>query len=99
MSKLPKIFHNDLKNNISNNKEYVYASNNILDNSNFDVDSFITTLSKENGFIFNKPVIIKTKDNIFDTAIIRKTNNLIYTITDDIININDIVTIERKERV
>ena len=44
MSKLPKIFHNDLKNNISNNKEYVYVSNNILDNSNFDVDRFITSL-------------------------------------------------------
>lgn len=99
MSKLPKIFHNDLKNNISNNKEYVYASNNILDNSNFDVDRFITSLSKETGFIFNKPVIIKTKNNTFDTAIIRKNNNLIYTITDDVIDINDIVTIERKERV
>lgn len=99
MSKLPKIFHNDLKNNISNNKEYVYVSNNILDNSNFDVDRFITSLSKENGFIFNKPVIIKTKNNTFDTAIIRKNNNLIYTITDDVIDINDIVTIDRKERV
>ncbi|MBP3841676.1 MAG: hypothetical protein IK997_06140 [Bacilli bacterium] len=96
MSKLPRIFHNDISKNISNNKEYAYLSN----NTNFERKSnpleFINSLFREEGFIFNKPLIIKTRTGTFDTAIVKKENDYIYTLSDDIININDIISIERK---
>ncbi len=92
MNKLPKIFHNKINNDISNNREYVVA---VKNDEKRNID-FINSLFSEEGFIFNKPLIIKTNNYIFDTAIVKKDNNYIYTLTDDIIDINDIVSIERK---
>ena len=100
MSELPKIYRSKIEKNFSNNKDYVYAGN----TSNFkydmsvnsDIEKFIDDLFKEDGFIFNKPLIIKTKDKTYDTAIIRKSNDRLYTLTEDIIKISDIVSIQRK---
>ena len=58
--------------------------------------SCLHDLFKEDGFIFNKPLIIKTKDKTYDTAIIRKSTDRLYTLTEDIIKISDIVSIQRK---
>ena len=96
MSKLPKIFHNDIKNNISNNREYAYISNDVFQEKNSNPLEFINSLFNEDGFIFNKPLIIKTKNKILDTAIVKKDNNYIYTLSEDIIDISDIVSIEKK---
>ena len=63
---------------------------------NSDIEKFIDDLFKEDGFIFNKPLIIKTKDKTYDTAIIRKSTDRLYTLTEDIIKISDIVSIQRK---
>lgn len=96
MTKLPKIFHNDFTKNITNNKVYSYASNNTLKIDKQKIINFIDELYNEDGFIFNKPIIIKTNKKIYNTAIIKREDNYIYTLTDDIININDILSIERK---
>jgi hypothetical protein len=95
LNKLPKIFHNKINNNILNNKEYVFATEEVENGNNNSLE-FINSLFSEDGFIFNKPLIIKTSSHVFDTAIVKKDNNYIYTLTDDIININDIVSIQRK---
>ena len=98
MKKLPKIYHNDIRQNISNNKEYVYLSNDTYLNNNINTIEFIDSLFKEDGFIFNKPLIIKTKSKTLDTAIVKKDNNYIYTLSDDVIDISDIIFIERKNK-
>ena len=93
MSELPKIYRSKIEKNFSNNKDYVYAGN----TSNFKYDMSVNNdLFKEDGFIFNKPLIIKTKDKTYDTAIIRKSTDRLYTLTEDIIKISDIVSIQRK---
>ncbi|MBR4618480.1 MAG: hypothetical protein IKO49_04155 [Bacilli bacterium] len=98
MAKLPKIYHKDINKNISNNKEYTYIEKKTTHSlkTNETTEEIINSLFKENGFIFNKPIIIKTKDKIYDTAIIKKTASKVYTLTEDIINIKDIISIERK---
>ena len=100
MSELPKIYRSKIEKNFSNKKDYVYAghtSNFKYDMSvNSDIEKFIDDLFKEDGFIFNKPLIIKTKDKTYDTAIIRKSTDRLYTLTEDIIKISDIVSIQRK---
>lgn len=100
MAKLPKIYRKDINKNFSNNREYIYASKS--DNSSYDfkkkdnVMEMINSLFNETGFIFNKPILIRTKDKVYDTAIIKKDLTSIYTLTEDVIKIEDILSIERK---
>ena len=97
MKKLPKIYQNKINKKIGNNTNYSYAKKEIY---NFDdkqnIISIINSLFDEDGFVFNKQLIIKTKYKVYDTAIIKKDNNRIYTLTDDVIKIEDILSIERK---
>ena len=97
MKKLPKIYQNKINKKIGNNTNYSYVEKEIY---NFDdkqnINSIINSLFDEDGFIFNKQLIIKTKYKVYDTAIIKKDNNRIYTLTDDVIKIEDILSIERK---
>ena len=100
MAKLPKVYHNDINKKFSNNKDYTYAENGSIKKGNSqsksDILELINSLFNERGFIFNKPLLIKTKDKVYDTAIIKKEGSTIYTLTEDIINIDDIISIERK---
>ena len=97
MKKLPKIYQNKINKKIDNNTNYSYVEKEVY---NFDdkqnIISMINSLFDEDGFIFNKQLIIKTKYKVYDTAIIKKDNNRIYTLTDDVIKIEDILSIERK---
>lgn len=98
MKKLPSIYHNDINRNISNNQDVCYVGEevrNVSKSISTNIEEEIDNLFKEDGYIFNKPLLIKTSDGMYDTAIIKKTNNKIYTLTDDIIDINDIISIER----
>ena len=98
MKKLPSIYHNDINRNISNNQDVCYAKEEIRsinNNINTNIEEILDNLFKEDGYIFNKPLIITTKDKSYDTAIVKKTNNKIFTLTDDIIDISDIISIER----
>jgi hypothetical protein len=96
MKKLPGIYHEDIDKNISNNQNIYYISNEIESiNGDTNIEEFIDNLFKEDGYIFNKPLLIVTKDKKYDTAIVKKNNNKIYTLTDDIIDINDIISIKK----
>ncbi len=99
MKKLPSIYHKDINRNISNNQEVCYArekmDNNISNNINSNINDFIDALFREDGYIFNKPLIITTKNKNYNTAIVKKSNNKIFTLTDDIIDISDIISIKR----
>ena len=98
MKKLPGIYHKDINRNISNNQDVCYVKEeirSISNNINTNIEEILDNLFKEDGYIFNKPLIITTKDKSYDTAIVKKTNNKIFTLTDDIIDISDIISIER----
>lgn len=109
MTKKPKIFENQIDKKINNNKEVFDSTKEILEIINSDRKSInggiinnndisvldkITQLINTNGYIFNIGVLIKTKDNQYNTHIASVINNHIITLDNDIINIEDIIDIE-----
>ena len=98
MKKLPGIYHKDINRDISNNQEVCYVDEEIREvneSISTNIEEEIDKLFKEDGYVFNKPVLIKTKDKEYDTAIIKKDKARILTLSDDIINISDIISIKR----
>lgn len=93
MKELPKIYKQAIDKKISNNDTVYYCTSK---SGEYDALSLINSLFKEEGHIFNKALLIKTKDKTYDTAIIQKKGDFIYTLSDDVIKISDIVSIERK---
>lgn len=98
MKKLPKIYKQDIKKKINNNHSVYYSNTKDIKPEilTINVDEFLDVLFKEPGYIFNKALLIKTKDKTYDTAIVKKSDHYLYTLSDDKIKINDIVSIERK---
>ena len=95
MKRLPKIYKQDIKKRITNNDTVYYSKSINLKHEplTIDVAEFLDGLFKEPGYIFNKALIIKTKDKTYDTAIVKKSDNYIYTLSDDKIKVS---AIERK---
>ena len=54
-------------------------------------------LAKSGSYIFNKDVIIVTKDKKYETRIAGKLGDRIVTLDNDSININDIIKIYEKK--
>ncbi len=77
-----------------NNNEKVYYSylNDKLDINN-NPDEFIKNLDNNGSYIFSKNVIIKTKDNTYDTKIAGKIKNKIITIDSKVIPVEEIIDI------
>lgn len=98
MKKLPKIYKQDIKKRITNNNTVYYSKTTPLKKEplNINVEEFLDGLFKEPGYLFNKALIIKTKTKTYDTAIVKKSDNYIYTLSEDKIKISDINSIERK---
>ena len=91
MKTLPSLFKNDnirFKDNNKTNciiKESV--NNNVLDT--------IKEIFNSRVYPFDKNLIIKTKEKIIKTYLVSLLNNKVKTLNDEIINIEDIITIER----
>ena len=64
---------------------------------NEDVIDFMNKLAKSGSYIFNKDVIIVTKDKKYETRIAGKLGDRIVTLNNDSININDIIKIYEKK--
>ncbi len=64
--------------------------------TNFDINNVIDNIFNTTGYAFNIKVIIETKDKIYDTSLIAKRNGYILTLDNDRINIDDIISIKRK---
>ena len=108
MAKKPKVFENQIDKRINNNKEVFDSSKEeieIIDkkeekklnkniNDNRDVVDKITELLNTNGYVFNINVLIKTKDNEYNTHIASVINNHIITLDNDIINLDDVIDIK-----
>lgn len=101
--KKPEIFKPNIGNINNNKKSYCsfIDSRGEVDNfiNNEDGEEpidFINRLSKSGSYIFNKDVIIETKDKKYNTRIAGKLGNRIITLDNDSININDIIKIYEK---
>lgn len=100
MKKLPKIYQNTIDKKINNNRTTCYLKNDftttssIMDNSS--INAFIDDIFNTKGYAFNIPVIIKTSNNTYTTSLIAKRNGYILTFDNHKINIEDIISIQRK---
>ena len=100
MKKVPEIFVNKLKKNISNNKEvyYSYNDDNVYEEeiipNEYDLQQKINKLFKSNDFIYKKKFEIKTKDGIREYIIISKSYDYLLCIDVTKIYIKDIIDIK-----
>ena len=99
--KLPSISKFSINKTFNNNEDIYYSF--IGNKNNIDKDvtekeeiSSLADLFKKGEYVFNIPVVIKTKEDIFNTKIIGKLNNYIITSNSKKIQINDIVSIKTK---
>lgn len=104
MKKLPKIYQNTIDKKIKNNVTAYYSnsSNKIVQEksdimSREEVISFINQLFDDDKHVFNIPVIIKTHNHTYDTSLVTKNNSYILTFHQDRINIDEIISIRRKQ--
>ena len=81
-----EIFHNNKKSCRLENIEEIDINN---------VSKIIDELFNDSGYSYEKEVIIKTKDKSYQTCIITRRGDYIYTLEDDKIQIKDIISIER----
>lgn len=109
--KLPRIFKNDFKKEINNNRSvyYVKADNeeyafstrkeNVLENDSFmnnNIDEKLNAIFKPGRHSFNVDVEIITKEKSYHTKIAGKIRDTIITLDNDVIAVKDIVDIKVK---
>lgn len=103
MDKKPEIFKPEIGRIDNNKKAYYSFLEDRLDiktekyEENEDVIDFMNKLAKSGSYIFNKDVIIVTKDKKYETRIAGKLGDRIVTLNNDSININDIIKIYEKK--
>ena len=91
MKNLPKLYKNinDIR---DNNKKNCLVKENII---NHNKEDELNNIFNTNGFPFDKKVMIKTNEKTYKTYLVSKKENTVITINDEIIDIEDIVSIER----
>lgn len=100
MKKLPEIYKEVVKTN--NNKNVYYSrnesvstnikkENNKTSSINLENLNDIFKLGKNN---YTEKVRIKTKDRVYETRLIRRNNSKLLTIDNDIINENEVISLE-----
>ena len=92
MKKLPSIYQNEINKKIKNNKEVSY----IKENKEIIIDT-INAVFNGISYAYDIPLIIMTKDKTYDTSLVSKTNTIVTTLHNDIIPIDEIISIERKK--
>lgn len=98
MKKLPKIYKNEITKKINNNKEVCYLKNeqvsDMTHNSKKDIELTLDEIFNGIGYSYNIPVTIKTSTKTYETSLITKTKNNVVTLDNDIISIEDIISLE-----
>lgn len=110
MKKLPKIYQGDFSKKITNNKKYCFLENKQEkeqlispetneENISQEINATINKIFNGFGYSYTIPVIIKTKNKTYETFLISKTTDKIVTIENELININEIVSLQTKKNV
>lgn len=98
MKKLPKIYQNKIDKNIFNNKEKCYVeTNKHIGESADEMDISLDEVFSGLGYSYNIPLIIKTIEKEYKTSLIAKTKKNIVTIDNEVIPINEIISIKKKK--
>lgn len=104
MSKIPKIFKPDME-FVDNNKKAFYSYLEDCDDiesesftDGLSVDDFFNKVSNSGKYVFNKSVVIITKDKKYNTKIAGKFGNRVITLDGDTINADDIIKIYEKNK-
>lgn len=103
MDKKPEIFKPEIGKIDNNKKAYYSFLEDRLDiktdeyEENDDVITFMNKLARSGSYIFNKDVIIVTKDKKYETRIAGKLGDRIITLDNDSIKIDDIIKIYEKK--
>lgn len=103
MDKKPEIFKPEIGKIDNNKKAYYSFLEDRLDikideyEENDDVITFMNKLARSGSYIFNKDVIIVTKDKKYETRIAGKLGDRIITLDNDSIRIDDIIKIYEKK--
>ena len=92
MSKLPKIYHEDINKSIKNNKQVTYIRNNNIssNNENDSIEEVLNKVFNGVGYSFNIPLRIETYHKVYNTSLIGKTSNYLLTFDNDTIPISDV---------
>lgn len=93
-----EIFKPIIEHNLNNNKNayYSFIKKEDTRESNEDPIDTLDRLIKSNSYIFNKKVLIVTKDKEYLTKIAGKIGKRVITLDGDSINIDDIIRIDEK---
>lgn len=94
MKKLPEIYKNEINKNISNNKKYCYLKNEQEKEEN--INEKLEKIFNGMGYSYNIPVTIKTTSKEYNTSLVSKTKNNLITLDNDIIKIDEIISLELK---
>ena len=90
-----EIFKPSIDKNINNNEKVFYSSTEEYSlEKQESLDEFFNRISSSGSYIFSHKVIIKTKDNLYETKIAGRVGNSIITVDDNVIPINDVISIE-----
>lgn len=92
MKTLPNLFKNENMTYKDNNRKNCVVKENIRDNNVLEV---INNIFNSKGYPFDKKVIIKTKDKTYKTYLVTLYDDRVITLNDDVIKMDDIVSIER----
>ena len=93
MKVLPKLYKNE--NAIKdNNKRDCLVKEEKIDSIINNKEKELNNIFNNKGFPFDKKVLIKTTDKIYKTYLVTRTENTVVTLNDEIINIDDIISIE-----
>lgn len=110
MKKLPKVFQNELKKTIKNNKEVCILKNEEpkleqikieeqeeSPNNTQNITEILNEVFNGIGYSYNIQLEIKTNEKTYNTSLIAKTNNNLITIDNEIIPISSIICIKYKK--
>jgi hypothetical protein len=93
MKKLPELYKNKIS-LPSNNKKYCYVEENNYVDNNKKIEDKIKLILNNPNYLNNIPVLIKTKNKEYTTSIVSRVNNNLLTLSNEVIPVNDIVSIE-----
>ena len=95
MKDLPRVFANKIDDNINKSQNMFYGSTRNIERNDVDIESKINNIFKDKHHVYKSMVKITTKDGIKTEEIVGKTNNSLVTLKGKLININNIVDIEK----
>ena len=95
MKVLPKLYKNENAIKDNNKRDCLVKEENIDSTINDNKEKELNNIFNNKGFPFDKKVLIKTTDKIYKTYLVTRTENTVVTLNDEIIKVDDIISIER----